>query len=66
MPLLAGYILPNTAQVAAGCLCCKHTLLTHVQHSQLGVHQDPHVLFRQATFQLVVPQCVILHGVIPL
>jgi len=49
-------------------LCCKGTLMAHVQ---LGAHQDPHVLFCTADFQpvhsmywclvLSLPRCKTLH-----
>lgn len=37
-------------------------ILTHVQ---LDVHQDPHLIYCQAAFQLVSPQHVLVHGVVP-
>lgn len=39
----------------------KGTLLAYVQ---LGVHQEPQVLFCQATFGLGGPQHVLMHGVV--
>lgn len=33
---------------------------------QLGVHQDPQVLFCRAAFQLVSPQHILVHGVVVL
>jgi len=41
------------SQDISSLLCGKDALLAHVQ---LGVHQDPRVLFCQAVFQLVGPQ----------
>lgn len=54
-PQPAGHALPNAAQESIGCLCCRGTLLTHVQ---LGVHQDPHSLSCKAAFQLGISQTV--------
>ncbi|KAF1440525.1 Zinc finger RNA-binding protein, partial [Pygoscelis papua] len=47
---------------ASRLLCCKGTLLAHVQ---LGVRQDPRVLFCQAAFQLGGCQHILVHGVVP-
>ena len=53
---------PNAAQDTISLLYNKGTLLAHVQ---LGVHQDPHVLFCKAAFQPVGPQHVLVDGVVP-
>ncbi|KAK4811113.1 LOW QUALITY PROTEIN: hypothetical protein QYF61_016399 [Mycteria americana] len=45
-----------------GILCHKGTLLAHIQ---LSIHQDTQVFFCKAAFQLVGPQPVLVHGIIP-
>lgn len=44
-------------KIAIGLLCCEDALLV--------IHQDPKVPLNKATFQLVSPQHVLLHGVTP-
>lgn len=50
----AGYILPNAAQAAAVVICCKGTLLAHIQ--------VVHWVLCRAAFQAVSPQSVLVHG----
>ena len=54
--------LSNESQDTMWHFCWKGTLLAHVQ---LGVYQDPQVLFYQPAFQLGSPQYVLVHGVVP-
>lgn len=56
---LLGDTLPKAAQDTISHLCHKGTLLSH---AQLGVHQDG---FCKAVFQLVGPQHILVHGVVP-
>lgn len=60
-PGFVGYAPPITAQDVFGLLCCKGTLLTHVQ---LVGKPDPQVPFYRAVSYTVSPQLVLLHGVI--
>lgn len=50
----------NAVQDTSSRLCYKDTVLDRVQ---LGVRQDPHVLFCRAAFQPVGPQHVLVHRV---
>lgn len=55
--------LPNEAQEAVGFLCHKGTMLDLVQ---LGIYQDPQVLFYKAALQSVDPQPVLVWGALVL
>lgn len=61
LPWPAGNALPHVDQEAVSLLCCRSTLLAHVQ---LGIHQDPQVPFCQASSQTVSPQHVLVHEAI--
>ena len=63
LPQPAGNALPNTAQEAAGFLCCQSTLLAH---GHLDVHQDSQVLFCKVSFQTARLQAILMYGFIPL
>lgn len=62
LPQPAGNTLSNGAQVPINFLCGKGILSARIQ---LGIHQDPQVLFCQAAFQLVAPQHILAHGIFP-
>ncbi|KAK4828308.1 hypothetical protein QYF61_025320 [Mycteria americana] len=62
LPQPAGNTPPDAAQDTISLLCCKGTLLAHVQ---LGVHQDPQVLFCEAAFKLSGSQHILEHEVVP-
>lgn len=54
--------LPNAAPDTIGLLCCKDTLVVHVQ---LYVCQDSSVIFCQAAFKLGGPWHILVYDVIP-
>jgi len=57
----AGHTIPDTSQDAVGLLGHLGILFAHVQ---LAVSQHPKVLFCRASFQPLLPQPVVLHGVV--
>jgi len=62
----ADYTLVKTARNTVGSLCCKDTLLcVQLIHVQLVVHQASLMHFFKAAAYTVVPQRVLLNGVIP-
>jgi len=58
----AGNIPPNAPQDTIRRLCAKSALLAHVQ---IGVCQDPWLLFCKAVFQPISPQSILVYGIIP-
>jgi len=61
LPTPAGHSIPDTSQDAVGLLGHLGTLLAHVQPA---ADQHPEILFRQETFQPLLPEPVALHGVV--
>lgn len=59
IPQPAGTTLPNAARVL---LCSKDTQMAY---DQLGIYEDTQVFFRQAAFQSVSPESVLVLGVVP-
>ncbi|PKU42718.1 hypothetical protein llap_6967 [Limosa lapponica baueri] len=59
----AGHTLPDAPQDVIGLLGHKGTLLAH---GHPIVHQNSQVFLHRAALQLVSPQPVLVHGVIPL
>ena len=58
LPWLSGNNFPQAVQEAVSCLCCMATLLPH---GQCVVLQDPQLFLREAAFQLVSPQQVLMY-----
>ncbi|KAK4819924.1 hypothetical protein QYF61_015299 [Mycteria americana] len=62
LPRPAGHASSDAAQDVVGLLGCECTLSAHVQ---LFVHQYPHVLFRRAALDHIIPQPVLEPRIAP-